>query len=69
MSVKCINKVIRIFLTRFKGYCSLIIIINAYYVILTFIIIIVNVSITVRLRINNNYCFKILFININKLWF
>jgi len=57
------------FLIRFKKYYSLVIIINAYDAVLTIIITIINVLTAVRLRINNNHCLKILFVNINKLWF
>jgi len=67
MPVRYINKIIRNFLIKFKDYYLFVIIINAFCAVLTFIIIIINVLTAVRLRINNNYYFKVFFININEL--
>jgi len=67
--VKYVNKIIRIFLIKFKGCYSLVIITNAYYAALIFIIAIVSVLTAIRLRVNNSYYFKVLFMNINELWF
>jgi len=52
---------------RFKEYYSLVIIINACYAALTFIIVIVSILTIIRLHINNNHYFKVFLMNINEL--